>query len=223
MYRILLVEDDPVIARELQRHLQGWGYEVHIREGFSDLTTEFRQLDPHLVLMDLLLPQRNGFHWCREIRKISQVPLMFITSAADNTNAVTALTLGADDLIAKPFDLTVLTAKVEALLRRAYGFAPPVPTLEHRGLVYDPARAVIRHLGQEAELTRNENRILKTLMEQQGSIVSRDSLMVALWESDSYVDENTLTVNVARLRKKLADLGLDQYIQTKKGLGYLVP
>lgn len=220
MHRILLVEDDPVIAGELKKHLTGWGCEVVIRQGFDDLEKEFQAIDPHLVLMDLLLPGRNGYHWCREIRRFSKVPVLFITSAADNMTAVTAMTLGADDLVAKPFDLHVLTAKIEALLRRAYGYAAPRPSLTHGDLVYDPARATIRHGEQEAELTRNENRILQALLERSGSIVSRDSLMIALWEDDTYVDDNTLTVNVGRLRKKLAEIGLPELIQTRKGLGY---
>jgi len=223
MYRILLVEDDPVIAQEVARHLTGWGYEVVIREGFLDLETEFEALDPHLVLMDLMLPGRNGFHWCREIRKLSPVPILFITSAGDNMNAVTAMGLGADDLLAKPFDLSLLTAKVEALLRRSYGYAAPSPVLSHRGLEYDRALALVRHGDREAELTRNEHRILQTLLQNKGSIVPREELMVALWEDDSYVDDNTLTVNVARLRRKLAEIGLPDYIQTKKGMGYLLP
>ncbi|NLE69495.1 MAG: response regulator transcription factor [Clostridiales bacterium] len=223
MYRILLVEDDPVIAQEVARHLTGWGYEVVIREGFLDLETEFEALDPHLVLMDLMLPGRNGFHWCREIRKLSPVPILFITSAGDNMNAVTAMGLGADDLLAKPFDLSLLTAKVEALLRRSYGYAAPSPVLSHRGLEYDRALALVRHGDREAELTRNEHRILQTLLQNKGSIVPREELMVALWEDDSYVDDNTLTVNVARLRRKLADIGLTDFIETKKGMGYLLP
>ena len=223
MYRILLVEDDPVIAQEVARHLTGWGYEVVIREGFLDLETEFEALDPHLVLMDLMLPGRNGFHWCREIRKLSPVPILFITSAGDNMNAVTAMGLGADDLLAKPFDLSLLTAKIEALLRRSYGYAAPSPLISYKGLEYDRSLALVRHGGQEAELTRNEHRILQTLLQSKGSIVSREELMVALWEDDSYVDDNTLTVNVARLRRKLADLGLPDFIETRKGLGYLLP
>ena len=223
MYRILMVEDDPVIAQEVARHLTGWGYEVTVREGFVDLEQELAQLDPHLVLMDLMLPGRNGFHWCREIRKLSPVPILFVTSAGDNLNAVTAMGLGADDLLAKPFDLSLLTAKIEALLRRSYGYAAPSPVLSHRGLEYDRALALVRHGGQEAELTRNEHRILQTLLQNKGSIVPREELMVALWEDDSYVDDNTLTVNVARLRRKLAEIGLPDYIQTKKGMGYLLP
>lgn len=223
MYRILMVEDDPVIAQEVARHLTGWGYEVTVREGFVDLEQELAQLDPHLVLMDLMLPGRNGFHWCREIRKLSPVPILFVTSAGDNLNAVTAMGLGADDLLAKPFDLSLLTAKIEALLRRSYGYAAPSPVLSHRGLEYDRALALVRHNGQEAELTRNEHRILQTLLQNKGSIVPREELMVALWEDDSYVDDNTLTVNVARLRRKLAEIGLPDYIQTKKGMGYLLP
>ena len=223
MYRILLVEDDQVIAREVARHLEGWGYAVCIREGFINLKQEFAQLDPHLVLLDLMLPGRNGFHWCREIRRLSKVPILFLTSASDSMTAVTAMGLGADDLLAKPFELPLLTAKIEALLRRSYGYTAPSPPLSYQGLVYDRSLAKISHGAQQAELTRNEHRILQTLMDNQGSIVSREELMVALWEDDSYVDDNSLTVNVGRLRKKLADIGLPDLIETRKGLGYLLP
>ena len=221
-YRILLVEDDPVIAGEVQHHLTGWGYEVMVRDGFDDFDAEWAQLSPHLVLLDLMLPGRNGYHWCRLIRRVSQVPILFLTSAADNLNAITAMAQGADDLIAKPFDLGVLTARIEALLRRTYGYAAPAPVIAHRGLVYDAARATAAHGTQEVELTRNENRILQTLLDNRGSIVSREALMTALWEDDTYVDENTLTVNVARLRRKLADIGLVDLIETRKRQGYLL-
>lgn len=220
MHRILLVEDDPVIANELQNHLQSWGYEVFVQEGFGDVEAEFARISPHLVLMDLMLSGRNGFHWCRQIRIFSKVPILFVTSAGDNLTLLTALSLGADDLISKPFDLQVLTAKMEALLRRAYGFVAEVPVLSHQGLRFDPAASLVFFGDMQAELTRNESRILQTLFASPGSIVSREKLMLALWQSDSFVDENTLTVNVARLRRKLEDLGMKDPITTHKGQGY---
>lgn len=222
MYRILIVEDDPVILSALREHLSAWGYEVGAAEDFDDVLREVSDFAPHLILLDLRLPRRGGFYWCREIRRASTVPIMFITSADDSLTAVTAMNLGADDLIAKPFDLSVLSAKMEALLRRSYGFAGASPLLAHGGLIYQSAQARLSYEGREAELTRNENRILQTLMENRGRIVSREQLMTRLWETESFVDENTLTVNVGRLRRKLAELGLPDLILTKKGQGYLV-
>ena len=220
MYKILIVEDDPVIRQATADYLLGWGYQVHQVEDFGQVLEDFTSFDPHLVLLDLKLPIKGGFHWCREIRRLSTVPILFLTSASDNLTAVTAMNMGADDLIAKPFDLGILGAKVEALLRRAYDFAASAPRLEHRGLSYDPAAATVRFEHQTAELTRNENRILQTLLERRGEVVSRDLLMTRLWETDSFVDENTLTVNVGRLRRKLEELGAHDFIQTRKGMGY---
>lgn len=222
MYRILIVEDDPIIARQVAGFLSGWGYEVQEARDFGNIMGDFASFNPHLVLLDLKLPQYNGFHWCREIRKVSTAPILFITSAADNVNIVSAMNMGADDLIAKPFDLHVLSAKVEALLRRAYGYGAATQVIAYEGLLYSAQDAAIQKEDTRVELTRNENRILQTLLESRGAIVSRETLMVRLWESDSYIDENTLTVNVARLRKKLEGLGMENMIQTKKGMGYLI-
>ena len=222
MYKLMIVEDDPVIAGAMADYLRGWGYQVEKVCDFAHVLEAFSAFNPHLVLLDLKLPVLGGFHWCREIRRLSTVPVMFITSAADNITAVTAMGMGADDLIAKPFDLSLLGAKIEALLRRSYGFAAAAALMEHKGLVYSPADATVQYEGQRAELTKNENRILHTLMERRGKIVSRELLMTRLWETDSFVDENTLTVNVARLRKKLEQLGASDFIQTKKGMGYLL-
>ncbi len=223
MYQIFVVEDDPVIARQVAGYLRDWGYQVQEARDFDNIMAEFAAFQPHLVLLDLKLPKYNGFHWCREIRKVSTAPILFITSAADNFNIVSAMNMGADDLIAKPFDLHVLSAKVEALLRRAYGYGAAAQVMAYGDLIYSPADAAVQKGEERAELTRNENRILQTLLVSRGAIVSRDTLMVRLWESDSYIDENTLTVNVARLRKKLEGLGMDNMIQTKKGMGYLIP
>ncbi|MDI9520588.1 MAG: response regulator transcription factor [Bacillota bacterium] len=220
MYRVLIVEDDPVICQTTMEYLAGWGYQVRAVEDFSRVMDVFSAYDPHLVLLDLKLPIKGGFHWCREIRLKSTVPILFLTSVGDNLTAVTAMNMGADDLIAKPFDLGMLGAKIEALLRRAYGFAAASPRITHRGLVYNPASATVRFENREIELTRNENRILQTLLEKRGEVVSRDLLMTRLWESDSFVDENTLTVNVGRLRRKLEELGAEGFIQTRKGIGY---
>ena len=222
MYKILLVEDDPVICRTVAEHLRLWGYSVAAVEDFARVTEEFEAFAPHLVLLDIGLPYRNGYHWCSEIRRLSRVPVVFLSSASDNMNIVMAMNMGGDDFIAKPFDLEVLAAKVQALLRRTYDFGSVAPLLEHRGAALDTGDNTLSYEGRKLELTRNEYRILQVLLEHKGKTVSRDTLMQKLWETDSFVDENTLTVNMTRLRRKLEGLGLENFIHTKKGLGYLL-
>ena len=220
-YRILVVEDDAVIAAAVARHISSWGCEVRVAQNFADIMAEFNAFEPQLVLLDIGLPFYNGYHWCTEIRKVSQVPVMFISSASDNMNIIMAMNMGADDFIAKPFDLTVLTAKVQALLRRTYDFGGG-NTLSAQGAVLDLNAGTLDYDGQQLTLTKNELRILQSLLEKHGQVVSRDELMLRLWQTDSFVDENTLTVNITRLRKKLEALGLSDFIRTRKGLGYVV-
>lgn len=222
MYRVLIVEDDGVIAGAVKRHLESWGCEARCVENFENVLVEFAQYAPQLVLMDISLPFYNGYHWCAEIRKVSKVPVIFISSSADNMNIVMAINMGGDDFIAKPFDLDVLTAKVQALLRRTYDFAGTAEILESGGAVLNLSDSSLSFGGNRLELTKNEFRILRTLMEQKGAVVSRDTLMLRLWETDSYVDENTLTVNITRLRRKLEAFGLPGFIATKKGAGYII-
>ena len=222
MYRILIVEDDEIIARSLKKHLESWDYDVVCVEDFSDIMKEFAGAAPQLVLMDIKLPFYNGYHWCSRIREMSKVPVIFVSSASDNMNIVMAMNMGGDDFIPKPFDLEVLTAKIQALLRRSYDFAGSSSMLEHKGAVLKLLDASLIWNGQQIELTKNELKILQTLMEHKEKIVSREELMEKLWESDAYVDENTLSVNVNRLRKKLSSVGLDDFILTKKGIGYRI-
>lgn len=222
MYKILVVEDDETIVQTVKRHLESWGYEIFQIEDFSHVIQEFVQKDPQLVLLDLKLPFFNGFHWCEEIRKISQVPVLFLSSAADNMNMVMAMSRGADDFIAKPFDLDVLAAKVQAVLRRTYAFGQNSSLLEHNGVVLNPGNGTVSVDGKLADLTKNELKILQILFEHQGHVVSRESIMTKLWESDSFVDDNTLTVNITRIRRKLEKLGVENFIITKKGLGYMI-
>ena len=222
MHRIFIVEDDAAIAAALQKHLTTWGFDVRCAEDFRNVLAECTAFDPQLVLLDITLPFYNGYHWCQELRRVSNVPVVFLSSASDNMNIVMAMNMGGDDFIAKPFDLNVLLAKIQAILRRTYDFAAPAPTLEHRGDVLNTADASLTYQGQRIELTKNDYRILQTLLERKGSVVSRETLMEKLWETDSFVDENTLTVNIARLRRKLEAAGLPDYITTKKGLGYLI-
>ena len=220
MYKIFLVEDDETIAKMVKNHLEKWDYEVRIAQKFARIMAEFADYEPQLVLMDIGLPFYNGYHWCTQIRKVSNVPVVFLSSAADNMNIVMAVTMGADDFIAKPFDMQVLTVKIQAILRRSYDFAGNSSVLEHKGAMLNISEAELSYEGESLELTKNELKILQTLFENKASIVTRDTLMTKLWESDTYVDENTLSVNVNRLRKKLASIGLSDFIITKKGIGY---
>ena len=220
--RIFIVEDDRVIAREVRQHLETWGCEARVVSDFRNVLGEFVAFDPHLVLMDISLPFFNGYHWCREIRRVSKVPVAFLSSASDNLNIVMAMDMGGDDFIAKPFDLSVLMAKIQAVLRRAYEFVAPQPLLEYRGAILSLADASLTFEGKRLELTRNDFRILQTLMEKPGQIVSREAIMLRLWETDSFVDDNTLTVSITRLRRKLETIGLGDFIQTRKGAGYQV-
>ena len=222
MYKIFIVEDDEMIAAGLKRHLENWGYAVECAQDLGNVMPEFVRAAPHLVLMDIKLPFYNGYHWCSELRKISKVPVIFLSSAADNMNIVMAVNMGGDDFIAKPFDLDVLTVKIQAMLRRSYDFVSRSVVLEHRGAMLNLTEAVLVYGSEKLELTKNELRILQVLMENKEKVVARDTLMTKLWESDSYVDENTLSVNVNRLRKKLESAGLSDFIQTKKGIGYRI-
>lgn len=222
MYRIFIVEDDEGIAGALENYLSSWGFEVKCAADLRSVAKEFAEFAPQLVLLDISLPFYNGFYWCGEIRKTSQVPVIFISSASDNMNIITAMNAGGDDFIAKPFDLNVLTAKINAVLRRCYDFKDTAPLLEHNGAVLNTGDATISYNGEKTDLTKNEYRILQTLLENKGSVVSRETLMNKLWETDCFVDENTLTVNIARLRKKLERSGLENFISTKVGMGYMI-
>lgn len=221
-HKILIVEDDAAIAGAITRILDSWQMESRCVRDFRDVLREFTEYDPHLVLMDVTLPFFNGYHWCSEIREISAVPVLFVSSAAENMNIVMAVDMGGDDFIAKPFDPAVLMAKIRALLRRTYDLGDRVPVIEHRGAVLNLNDGTLLCDGKKTELTRNEFRILQTLLESRGKVVSRETLMTRLWEYDLYVEENTLTVNMTRLRKKLAAAGLTDYITTRVGSGYII-
>ena len=222
MYRALIVEDDRSIAKLIKEQAQMWDIDCRMVENFRDVLADFTEYQPHIVLLDIGLPIFNGYHWCSEIRKISKVPIIFISSASDNMNIVMAMNMGADDFISKPFDGMVLIAKVQALLRRVYDFAASVPVLEYRGAFLNTGDDTLSFNGRSIPLSKNEYRILLCLMENRGKIVSRERLMEGLWKTQQFVDENTLTVNINRLRKKLDAAGLTDFITTKVGLGYLV-
>ncbi len=222
MYRILIVEDDPGIARGVGQRIAAWGMEAVTVRDFQNVSGEFAACNPHLVLMDIGLPFMNGYHWCSEIRRVSQVPIIFLSSASDNMNIIMAMNMGADDFIPKPFDGNVLIAKIQALLRRAYSFGESSPVLEHRGAMLNTGDNSLTYQGKQISLSKNEYRILLELMKSRGKVVSREKLMEALWQTDSFVDENALTVNVGRLRKKLEAAGLTDFIETKFGVGYRI-
>lgn len=220
MYKILIVEDDRIIADNVCEQLLKWGYDVKIADDFNDVLKIFVKYEPQLVLMDIGLPYFNGYHWCMQIRNISKVPVIFMSSMSDNMNIVMAINMGGDDFIVKPFDINVLIAKVQAMLRRTYSFAESTNIIEHNGCILNLNDQTFMYNGKRIELTKNEYRILQSLLENIGKVVSRDNIMMKLWESDDFIDDNTLTVNVTRLRKKLEQAGLIDYIKTKKGPEY---
>lgn len=222
MYRIFIIEDDRPLAEAMKNQIESWGNEVILAEDFQNVLGDFTSCNPHLVLVDIMLPFFNGYHWCSEIRRISDVPVVFISSASDNMNVIMAMNMGGDDFIPKPVDLEVMMSKIQAVLRRTYDMGGRTPVLENMGAVLNLNDAALTYNGERIELTKNEFRILKTLMENKGKVVSRDTLMTKLWQMDSYVEENTLTVNVNRLRKKLEAAGLTDFIRTKVGSGYIV-
>ena len=222
MYKILIVEDDETIAGGLKTHLEKWNYQTECMTDFKDVMGKFLEFEPQLVLLDIVLPFFNGFHWCQEIRKISKVPIIFLSSVNDNMNIVMAMNMGGDEFIEKPFDLNVVTAKVQAVLRRTYEFRGTADIMEWNGAILNLADATVLYQDQKLELSKNEFKILQILLENTGKIVSRESIMTRLWDSNEFIDDNTLTVNVARLRKKMEQIGLGGKIITKKGIGYMV-
>ncbi|MBD5489540.1 MAG: response regulator transcription factor [Lachnospiraceae bacterium] len=220
MYKILIVEDDSTISEQIGKYLNRWGYETACAEDFENVLQQFISFDPQLVLLDIGLPFYNGYYWCSEIRKISQIPVVFISSASDNMNIVMAMNMGGDDFIMKPFDLEVLLAKVQAILRRTYSFQKQSSVMEYGNVILNLTDMSLLYQGTRIELSKNEFRILQILYEHAGNTVSRENIMKRLWDNECFVDDNTLTVNMNRLRKKLEETGIHDFILTKKGVGY---
>ncbi len=220
-YRIFIVEDDGVISSEIAQSLARWGFEAYAVKDFSGVLAEFERFMPHLVLMDISLPFFNGFYWCSKIREISKIPVIFLSSRTDNMDIVMAMNMGGDDYITKPVSMEVLIAKLQAMLRRAYDYEAEY-RLAFRGAMLDAGGLCLIKDGARTELTKNEARVLQLLLSNKGNVVSREQLMLGLWESDAFVDDNTLTVNVNRLRKTLEDAGLGDCIVTHKGKGYAI-
>lgn len=221
-WKIFLVEDDKVIAEEIERHLKFWNYEIKIAEDFQNIFDDFKSFHPDLVLMDVTLPFYNGYHWCKIIRKNSKVPILFISAADENLNLIMAMDLGADDYLTKPFELELLQIKIRAMLRRAYEYIE-TRNISYKDISLDCDKMIISRENKEIELTKNEFKILEILLEKPGKVVNRDEIIDKIWQSDSYIDDNTLTVNIMRLRKKLEDINIFDLIKTKKGVGYYVP
>ncbi len=217
MYKILIVEDDNTISNQICKYLSGWGYESACVENLENILPEFISFAPQLVLLDIGLPFYNGYYWCGEIRKISQVPVVFVSSASDNMNIVMAMNMGGDDFIVKPFDLEVLLAKVQAILRRTYSFQNQSSVMEHGNVILNLTDMSLLYQGTKLELSKNEFRILQLLYEKAGNTVSRESIMKRLWDNECFVDDNTLTVNMNRLRE---EAGIENFILIKKGVGY---
>lgn len=223
MFKILIVEDEPKMRELILENIEKWGFKGYYIQDFNNVMEDFAKYEPHLVLMDINLTAYDGFYWCGKIREVSKVPIIFISSRNTNMDIIMAVNMGGDDFIQKPFSLDVLMAKINALLRRTYNYTNAFSNIiEDNGVVLNIKDSSVFFKDNKSELTKNEFKILYTLMKEKGEIVSRDKIMRALWEDESFVDDNTLTVNINRLRKKLEDLGLTDYVQTKKGQGYLV-
>ncbi|HHN8469195.1 response regulator [Clostridioides difficile] len=223
MFKIMVVEDDVLLKNIIAKCLTKWGHDVHQIENLENIIEEFKNYNPELVLLDINLPFYDGFHWCNEIRKISKVPIIFISSRNSNMDVIMGVNLGADDYIQKPFSVDVLVAKVNALLRRTYNFVDNNSNqIIHNGVTLDLSTATINYKDNTIELTKNEIKILHELMKYKGQIVSRNKFMKKLWNNDWFVDDNTLTVNVNRIHSKLNEIGLEDFIETKRGLGYII-
>ena len=222
MYKVMIVEDDEIISNSIAGYLNKWQYTTHEVSNFQNVITEFVEEKPDIVLMDINLPYFDGYYFCEEIRKISKVPIIFISSASDDMNIVMAMNIGADDFIEKPFKLVVLKAKIEALLRRVYNFNSSNSLIVYKEVIFDINKDEIKYKDNIATLTKNESKILTILLENREKIVSREDIIAALWQSDNFIDENTLSVNVNRLRSKLKDIGIEDFIATKKGKGYMI-
>ena len=209
--KIFLVEDDATIVSVIQQHLTQWGLDCEIANDFQHVFEEYQAIQPDLVILDISLPYFNGFYWCQEIRKVSEVPIIFLSSAKDHMNQVMALNMGADEFIEKPFELTILLAKIQALLRRSYKYGQQL-SYSFGEYQFVPAINQIQSTNDHLPLTPNESRILSVLFATRGQIVPREQIIETLWQSDDFIDNNTLAVNLTRLRKKLKDFGIDSRI-----------
>jgi DNA-binding response OmpR family regulator len=223
MYKILIIEDDSALCTNLSKNLSRWNFETYSINDFENVTAEFLNIKPHLILMDVNLPYFDGFFWCKQIREVSKTPIIFLSSRDSNMDIIMAVNQGADDYITKPFSFELLLVKIQALLRRTYDYQNDArDTIEYRGVILDVASGSLTYQDKKLELTKNEQRILSLLMKNKAKIISREKLMKVLWDDDCFVNENTLTVNINRIRTKLEDIGIESFITTKKGEGYII-
>lgn len=222
MYKILIVEDDLEIAGRIAKQVAKWNYDVFYVREFKTIKEQFISINPHLLILDINLPYFDGFYWCDEIRKVSKIPIIFISNETDKMKMVMGMSLGGDDYITKPFDIDVLISKIQAVLRRTYAYSGQTDILEHNGAVLNLSDATITYDNKTIELTKNDFKVLKALFQSKDKIVSRDTIMKNLWNNDVYIDDNTLSVNIARLRNKLEIIGLVDFIKTKKRIGYFI-
>ncbi|MGG0664585.1 response regulator transcription factor [Viridibacillus arvi] len=222
-FNIMIVEDEQKISQMIEENLIKWGYDVFSVKDFQKVEEEYLSVKPHLVLLDINLPYYDGFYWCEKIRKYSNVPIIFVSSRNEKMDIMMAINMGGDDFIQKPFSMEILVTKINAIVRRTYTYlSPNLDVLKHNELTLNLKNSTVMFGEKESELTKNEFKILTVLFENKQEIISRDTLMRALWEDESFIDDNTLTVNINRLRRKLTEMGVEDYIQTKKGQGYIL-
>lgn len=223
MYNITIVEDSDIIREELKKLLSKYGYNIKTPTNFENIIEEVHSSKPDLILLDINLPYFDGYHICREIRKTSKVPIIIVTSRDSDMDELMSMNLGADDFVTKPYNTQILLVRIEALLRRTYGREEQSNKLTYKNFELDLSKGILISGDNKLEITKNEIKILSYLIEHKGEIVSREDLMEYLWNSDYYVDDNTLSVNVTRIRKKLQELGIENVIETRRGLGYIMP
>jgi len=223
MYKVMVIEDDNTLCKEISKGISRWGYDSIVIKDFNNILKEFTSSNPHLVIMDINLPYFDGFYWCNKIRELSKVPIIFLSSRDTNMDVVMAINMGGDDYITKPFSMDILLAKISALIRRTYSYGDESQDIiEYKNAILNISDNTLLYDDKKTELTKNEFRILHILMKNQGKIISREKIMRALWEDESFIDDNTLTVNVNRIRNKLSDIGIKDFITTKKGQGYVI-
>lgn len=222
MYKILFVEDDIDLAKETLIALEKWGFKVNLIDNFENIIEEFIYIKPEVVLLDVNLPLYNGFYWCEKIREISNVPIIFLSSRDSDMDLIMGINNGGDDYITKPFSIDVLVTKINAIIRRVYNYNNSNNIIGYKDLIFDIEKGIIKLNNKNIELTKNEIKILTLLLKNKDKVVSRESLMMSLWDSDEFVTDNALTVNINRLRSKIKELGVEDFIKTKKGIGYIV-
>lgn len=224
MSKIMIVEDEATIRELISEELQKWQLEIFGTTNFNHVMEDFQRVDPQLILLDINLPVFDGYYWCQKIREVSKVPIIFISSRNTNMDMITAMNMGADDFVTKPFQIDVLVAKINALLRRSYNYSEGrIEIMSHNGITLNVDNGSMEIKGETIDLSKNEYRLLYILVKKHGKILTREKLLRALWEDERFVDDNTLTVNINRLRKKIELAGIEDYIETKVGQGYIVP